>query len=250
MSIKYYAKGEHPTGFIGYRVTVGYSDKYLQRYFSTRGDEFRYQDDRCPFFKRQRLRAELQNATWGAESDWYQYQKFVNESHPSTGPFHGVGVHGLTLQFKTDRPGKWQAGIEINAPKGNCRNLGKHQHYFYTFRTRMFSEVWKKCVNLWADLNGVLDVDRERLLNTPPPPQQFRDLRRHLNDTNGNDIPVEALRPVFAEQRQSIAAQKQLKEISYERMPEPKAGAEDKSVTSDVASWFKSEVEGWKKSSA
>jgi len=249
MSIKYYGAGEHPSGFIGYRVTVAYSDKNHQKYFSTRGHQFRYQDDRCPFFKRQRLRAELQNATWGAESDWYQYQKIVNENHPSTGPFHGVGVHGITLQFKRDRRGKWEAGIEINAPKGNNLKLGKHQHFFYTFRTRMFSEVWEKCVTLWADLNEVLAGDRERLLNNPPLPQQFRDLRRHLNENRAADIPVEALRPVFAEQRQKIAAEKQLKEISYKRMAEPADVPEDDSLTSDVASWFKSELEEWKDSS-
>lgn len=240
MSIKYYAKGEHPTGFIGFRVTVGYAGKYLQKYFKTSGDEFRFQDDRCVFFKRQRLRAELQNAEWEADSAWYQYQKFVSSDHPSTGPHHGVGVHGITLQFKRDRRGKWQAGIEINTPKNARSHKGKRGHFFYTFRTQSFTKVWRRCVNIWADMNEVLKEDRARVLASPPPPQQFKELRRHLNENTAADIPVEALRPVFAEHREHLKAKKGLALAKFKKTPNIAVTAADSEIAEEMAAWFQS----------
>ena len=56
MGVKPYKPGEHPAGFVGFRVTVAYGDNYHQRYFSTVAAESQTDDD--PYFRYQRLSAE------------------------------------------------------------------------------------------------------------------------------------------------------------------------------------------------
>lgn len=241
MSAKYYGKGDHATGFIGYRVTAMVKGEYRQRYFSTADDRIRSQDDSCPFFKRQRLRAEILDAEWLAESALHQYRQFVTTNHSSTGPYHGTGVHGLTCQWTRDRRGEWQAGFSINLPQSKRAEFGRRGFRFFSFRTRYYSEVWEMCVNLWADFNDILEADRNRVLGNPPPPNQFAELRRHLNQ-DGADIPVEKLGPVFTEQRQK------LKDSRIKKALEPVTpviDADSKShrdLEHEIASWFQEEV--------
>lgn len=239
MGVRYYGKGEHPTGWIGFRVTVRYGEEDKQAYFNTRGDQFLYQDDRCVHFKRQRLRAELQDAEWRTESAWYQYRRFVTEDHPTTMEFRRTGVHGLTCDIRRDRRGKWQAGFELNLPryKGRGKNGRSAGDRIFTFRTRSYTENWRFCVNLWADRYEILDEDRDRVLANPPPASQFKELRRDLN-ARGWDIPVEVLRPVFREQRESISETRVLEKTDQLIKRAPEHVSSD--LAGEMAAWFES----------
>ncbi|WP_166256405.1 hypothetical protein [Marinobacter salicampi] len=241
MSAKYYGKGDHPAGFIGYRVTAVVKDKYRQRYLSTTDPRIRFQDDRCPFFKRQRLRAEILDAEWLAESALHQYHKFVTSNHSSTSPYQGTGVHGLTCRWIRDRRGEWQAGFAINLPKTKRLDSERRGFQFFSFRTRLYSEVWALCVNLWADHNDILEADRLRVLSNPPPPNQFADLRRQLNE-EGADIPVEKLGPVFAEQRQKLKAYRAEKALAPVKSTNDADSKPHHDLEHEIASWFQKEV--------
>ena len=74
----------------------------------------------------------------------------------------------------------------------------------FHFKTALFSEAWREAVHFWADEHTVFDEDRDRVLATPPSPGQFSALRRQMN-SEGRDIPTEALEPVFREQRMRLA---------------------------------------------
>lgn len=51
MGIKYYGPSDHPAGFIGFRVSLGFGGKHLESYNSTSVAKF--QDERDPYFKLQ-----------------------------------------------------------------------------------------------------------------------------------------------------------------------------------------------------
>ena len=124
MGVKQYKPGEHPAGFVGFRVTVAYGDNYHQRYFSTVAAESQTDDD--PYFRYQRLSAEKQDVEWQLESLRYQYQRFVTQNHPTTKPERGVGVHCITASFFLDRRKTWQAGFTGDVYKrqgSQCRGI-------------------------------------------------------------------------------------------------------------------------------
>ena len=59
MSIYHYEKGQHPGGFIGYRVVVQVAGKYKQKYFGSTEDDWLAQS----------LRAHELNTKWNAEKE-------------------------------------------------------------------------------------------------------------------------------------------------------------------------------------
>jgi len=235
MAIRYYGRGEHPSGWVGFRVTVSVDKKYRQAYFKTSGDHIRHQDDRCPQFKMQRLRAEIKEAEWLAQSALSQYKRFVSEDHPTTQPLRRTGVHGITCDYRRDRRGNWQAGFAMNLPGSDSSSDSGRSVRFYTFRTRRYSDVWALCVNLWADEHQVLDADRQRVLRNPPPAEQFKELRRHLNEA-GWDIPVSTLGPVFREQREIMLAAKSNIQPVNPLESSPKVSEQ---LAGEMAAWFR-----------
>jgi hypothetical protein len=203
MTVSYYGRGDHPGGFIGFRVNRTPIGDFKQTYFAT--SHIAEQLDSDVRFKYLRLKAEHYDASWGAEVLFLQYQRFVSENHPTTDPVRGVGVHGITASFTVDRRDKWQACFLVAISSNNDRPRGSRE---FTFRTHEFSKVWGLAVEFWAQEHGIIAEDKARVLATPPSPEQFKLLRRKLNDESGADIPIEAISPVFAEQRALLSSQR------------------------------------------
>lgn len=230
MGVKPYDKGEHESGFVGFRVTAVLKGEYQQEYFSTSAAA--EQSDACPVYKRQRLRAELKDAEWAAESALDQYQAMVTTNHPTTKPERGVGVQGITLGFFRDKRKKWTPEIKVSRPGKLPLRL--------TFATKLFSRVWAQAVQVWVEANEILPEDAERVLNSPPEPAQFSRLRKQMNE-EGFDIPVEALHHVFREQRQSLAAAR----LMAKNGPAPQlktSEADIGQIKGEMAEWFKRET--------
>ena len=230
---------EHPTGWIGFRVTLAYGGEAHQKYFSTRICE--HQDDRCLAFKRLRLQAELQDATWKAESALFQYKRFVSENHPTTLHGRGLGFTGMTISFTIDRRGRPQAVFLVHSYEDPGAGEQQRKAKEFTFRSRPYSVVWRDAVNFWAEAHGVLDEDRDRILAAPPPPSIFSELRRAMNE-QGADIPTDALEPIFREQRERLAAQRVLATPGFKSLTENPAKPEIPAVEADIASWFEQQT--------
>lgn len=229
MGIRYYAPGEHPTGWVGFRVTRGFGQNYRQAYFNT--VLAKAQSDSDPYFRYQRLQAEYKEAEWVAESLEYQYTQFVTTSNPTAKPWRGLGVHGITAMFARYYGGTHQPCFSVNRP-------GKPQKRFM-FKFMPYSEAWAQAVNLWADENNIMPEDRMRVLNNPPDPEHFKHLRRQMNDHEGFDISVEALGPVFQERREQIA-QKKLQQRSQDLRLSDVAPTRDE-AEAEILAWFESE---------
>jgi len=227
VGVKHYQAGDHPTGYIGLRVTVMVDGDYKQKYLNTR--HCAYQDDRCPAFRRLKLEADLQNATWLTESAWSQYQRSVTSNHSTTKPCRGTGVHGLLLSLFLDRRDNWQARFLVNDPEGLTEEV--------TFFDLGYTDAWHAAVDRWARLNSILAEDVDRVRANMPPPTQFRDLRRQMN-SEGYDIPVSALGPVFREGRGELAAARLLKSKIPAKSAKP---TPDGDLQEEMAQWFDSQ---------
>jgi len=239
MGVKYYDSGEHPSGFIGFRVTVAFDDDYRQKYFSTVAAS--QQNDSDIFYRYQRLRAEKQNLEWQMESILYQYHRFVTEDHPTTKPERGVGVHGITANFIQDRRGKWQAVFLVARDQEAFQKRRRSKEF--TFRSNPYSEVWQQVVDFWAQEHNILAEDKARVLHSPPAPEQFKRLRRLLNAEQGWDIPVEALSPVFREQREKIARERALQRAKDLRLDAGAMKPVQDDIQAEMTEWFQSMTE-------
>lgn len=232
MAVRYYGPGDHGSGFVGFRVTVAFGGDYRQEYFST--IRAKVQDDSDPLFRYEKLKAKIKETEWQADSLLYQYQIFVSQNHPTTKPHRGVGVHGITCTFFKDRRGSWKAAFSVKQSAGLPKRI--------TFANTAFSDAWRRAVVEWGRQHEILEEDIERVINNPPSPEQFKHLRRHLNNEHGYDIPVEALSPVFAEQRGEIARRRALEKAEKMKLSEGLMKPPAKDIEAEMASWFESEI--------
>jgi hypothetical protein len=230
MAIRYYASGDHGSGFIGFRVTVAFNQNYRQSYFSTSRADNQNKSD--VHFRYERLKAELQEATWQADSYLHQYQVFVSQNHPTIKPFRGVGVHCITCHFFRDRRNSWQAAFNVKPPAGHPKT--------FTFCSRSFTETWMAAVKFWGEQHEILNDDVQRVLTSSPLPDQFKALRRHLNNEHSYDIPVETLSSVFAEQRGEILQKKAAKKLQNHSGKD--FGSVQKNVSAEISEWFEAEL--------
>ena len=230
MAIRYYAPGDHGSGFIGFRVTVAFNQNYRQSYFSTSRSDNQNESD--VHFRYEKLKAELQEATWQADSYLHQYQVFVSQNHPTTKPFRGVGVHCITCHFFRDRRNSWQAAFNVKPPVGHPKA--------FTFCTKSFTDNWIAAVKFWGEQHEILGGDVQRVLTNPPLPDQFKALRRHLNTEHGYDIPVQTLSSVFAEQRGELLQKKAAKKLQNQNAKE--FGPAQQNVAAEISEWFETEL--------
>lgn len=241
MGVKLYKAGDHPTGWLGFRVTRAFGGRYHQKYFSTRKAEMQNASD--PLFREQERRAKALDHQWELESREYQYRLFVTQDHKTTKPYRGVGAHGITLTFFINRRGNWRAAFRVNHQKR--QNDGSFDAYRVTFDTQPYSEAWRKAVTLWAEENDIRPPDAQRLLESPPAPSQFKDLRRHMNEHDGFDIPVSALSSVFREQREQLENKRLLQTAEHQGKlsPPPKITSVDTELVIDMERWFTEETD-------
>lgn len=224
MAIKHYKRGEHPAGFIGFRVAVSFGGKYRQKYISTSD----ITEEESAFTLR-KLEAQLLEQQWKQESLLQQYQVSVTSSHPNTKPGRGLGVHGLTMAFSADKRGTWSAAFVVQ----NERSVPER----FTFANRLYSDAWRDAVNRWGAVHDVLPEDLERVLNNPPDPARFKELRRIMVE-EGHDVPVGALHHVFREQRERLKGVKPIKEAPAVALPGvPKV---DDKIAREMEEWFNS----------
>jgi len=231
LSVTYYGRGDHPGGFVGFRAVRSWNHgkDYRQCYFST--SAAKSQSDSDVYFRYQKLRAEHQDACWAVESLEHQYQRFVTMTNPTAKPERGLGVHGITAMFARWHGEKWEPCFSVSRP-------GKPQKRFF-FRHHTFTKAWELAVDHWAQENGIMEVDRERVLNSPPDPSKFKRLRRQMNDVEGFDIPVEALGPVFQEQRDLINAKKSAEKIRSLKLNETSTDNPSLLTTEkEILAWF------------
>ena len=236
MSVIYYGPGKHSSGFVGFQVARSPIEGFKPECFST--SHLHKQFDHDVRFKYLRLKAEYHDAAWEAETLIRQYRRFVSENDPLTGSDCGVGVHGMTASFVLDGQKKWHACFLVSTSTAGARCRGPRA---FTFRTLLFSQAWSEAVEFWAKEHEILAEDTVRVLASPPAPEQFKRLRRSLNDQEKSDIPIEALSPVFEEQR-TLLSQKRREKATPVRRPASTQSTDTDPLQSEMAAWFQHQL--------
>ena len=211
MAIQYFGPGDHPAGWTGWRVVVPAGNKRnYQAYFTDKPEaDWKLED----WLKRQELRAQIYDYSRQCRALLRQYRNIIRFNDRRTPAIYGVAASGIRLfaQARQRALGGWVFGFQVT----QFPNLHPLR---IVIGPQSYSEAWTMAVAAWAKHHGVRPQDAQDLLRRQPDPKRFKELRRYLNEHKGKDIPVEALRPVFAEQRQSLEHQKAQKALQSDSL--------------------------------
>jgi hypothetical protein len=199
MAISFYKEGELSSGFHGWRVVATIRGKRYQKYFSLKRPNTRITQEL--WHKYQETRARYYEARYMARSAAIQYLDFIGKNHPTTRPCRGVGFQGITLGIGTGK----SAAEETCHFSVNKRGAATK---FYIDQEAPLSQAWDRAVCHWGEVFDVRPKDIAKKLKQVPSPDQFKFLRKHLNEQEGFDYPVSVLHYVYAEQRSHLEKQK------------------------------------------
>lgn len=207
MTISFFKKDELSSGFHGWRVVATIRGKRYQKYFSLKRPNNRITEDL--WFKYQETRARYYEARFQARSAAIQYIDFVSNDHPATRPCRGVGFHGITLGIGTGKS---------TAPETCYFSVNKRGAAikFYIDERRSLSQAWEQAVAYWGEVFDVRLKDVRNKVTQVPSPDQFKSLRKQLNQNEGYDYPVSVLHHVYAEQRNHLERRKARKSTKGE----------------------------------
>ena len=208
MAIQFYDKGELSSGFYGWRVAATIRGKRYQKYFSLRRSS-----DAVPealWHRYQKTRAEYYEARWAMRAAAVKYLDFIRTEHPRVKPFRGVGFQGITLGIGTIGGNQAeQCYFQVNAP-GNPMRIAITEN-------QTLSKAWDRAVSLWGEAFDIRQKDIESKRQTPPTPEQFKQLRKHMNEEERASLGVGVLHHVYAEQRAELERQKSRNRLNKER---------------------------------
>jgi hypothetical protein len=199
MAISFYKKGELSSGFHGWRVVATIRGKRYQKYFSLNRSNTHIPQE--VWYQYQETSARYYEARYMARSAAIQYLDFINKDHPTTRPHQGVGFQGVTLGIGAGR----------SIADGVCYfsvNKRGAASKFYIDESSSLSQAWERAVFRWGEIHEIRPKDVTQKLKRIPSPEQFKTLRKHLNDKEGHDFPVSVLHHVYAEQRDRLGKQK------------------------------------------
>ncbi len=199
MAISFYEKGELSSGFHGWRVVSTIRGKRYQKYFSLYCPNTRIPEEL--WHKYQETRARYYEARYMARSAAVQYLDFINKDHPTTRPYRGVGFQGVTIGIGTGRNAAHEACYFSVNKRGAATK-------FYIDEQTSLSQAWEQAISHWGEVFEIRSKDIPHKLKCVPSPDQFKALRKQLNEQEGHDFSVSVLHHVYAEQRDQFEKQK------------------------------------------
>ncbi|PPK51105.1 hypothetical protein BY454_11763 [Marinobacter persicus] len=132
-----------------------------------------------------------------ARSAAIQYLDFIQKDHPAALPCRGVGFQGITLGIG----GGKSAAQETCYFSVNKRGAAIK---FYIDERTSLSQAWEQAVKHWGEVFDIRPKDIVEKLEQIPSPDQFKSLRKQLNDHEGCDYQASVLHHVYAEQRSQL----------------------------------------------
>lgn len=136
-----------------------------------------------------------------ARSAAIQYLDFIGKDHPATRPYRGVGFHGITLGIGSGKSAS-QETCYFSVNKRGAANK------FYIDERASLSQAWEQAVQHWGEVFDIRPKDIAKKLEQVPRPDQFKSLRKQLNEHEGCDYQASVLHHVYAEQRSQLEKRK------------------------------------------
>ena len=201
MAISFYEKDELSSGFYGWRVVATIRGKRYQKYISLNRRNTRVPQEL--WHKYQETKARYYEARYAMRSAAIQYLDFITKDHPNTRAYRGVGMHGITLGIGADR------GRASETCYFSVNKRGAATKFYIDDRTPL-SKAWEQAVSYWGEVHEIRSKDVAKKLKLVPTPDQFKELRKQLNDQEGHDFSASVLHHVYAEQRNQLEKRKAL----------------------------------------
>jgi hypothetical protein len=168
MAVFFYDEGEHPSGFIGFRVvtTLGDASEFRQKYFGLTQYSYREAEHL----------AEKLNAKWRADAEQYLQDTRLHRTRSYGGD--GVIVLGLTAGFRVERGRKAHYGTYIT-PRFTVNKPG-HGAGSKSFATTLlgYDKAFANAVEYYCLLHGMTDKERRHVLGLKPDPALFTETLR------------------------------------------------------------------------
>ena len=168
MSVIYYAEGDHPAGFIGYRVatTLGECSDFRQRYFAL--------SEYSP--AQAQAQAEELNDKWRREAEAAKRDSLLMRKRPYGGP--GVIVMGLRASLIVKRGSKAHHATTIT-PCFVVSNPGYGQgHKNFVTTALGFDGAFSAAVEHFCRLHNLSDEERAVIVLLKPDQELFTDTLR------------------------------------------------------------------------
>ncbi|GAJ65802.1 hypothetical protein ACT9N5_16855 [Edwardsiella piscicida] len=174
MPVKFYAFGEHPTGFVGYRVHVSVAGKDRQKYFSTN----KYPPDLA-----KKLAYEM-DQSWKAEAEEAKRSGWSkNVFTPRHGERPSLIVKNFHVKLTHQRKLDNKAGGAVKSAytfpefivtycaRRNGRNLQTSKHY--RIDKLGLTEAFQKACAFYAEIYQLDDAQRQELDSLKPSLELF-----------------------------------------------------------------------------
>lgn len=179
MAVMFYDKGDHPAGFIGFRVvrTVGTEEDYRQKYYGL--SEYSYQ--------RAESLAHKQDEAWALEAEAVLKDARINKIRgPGGSHIIANGLRAAYLVENKDRGGEVRTYINpaflVKIP-----GHGKSDKAFRIGKAG-YRQAYAKAVVFFCKTHDYDNQMRKELLDKIPPPSVFLDdLAQNLRE-NGHEV--------------------------------------------------------------
>ncbi len=185
MAIFEYKEGEHPGGFVGFRVVCTVGGEYRQKYFSLR----KVKRNEKAALKKQVVELE---AKWAAEAEKIRKERAVMGDHPNVKKVHATGYTGLRCVILCEKKKRAGELRSYYAPAFVARGKGEKAFRISKFG---YENAWAAAVNYYADNHELPRGLKPKMLKAIPDKAQFRKIRNDMNKL-GHDVPVDVLKSV------------------------------------------------------
>jgi hypothetical protein len=182
MAIFEYKEGEHPGGFIGFRVVCTVGDEYRQKYFSLR----KAKRTERPAIKKT---AEALEAKWAAEAAIIRRERAVLGDHPNVKKVHATGYTGLRCVILCEKKKRAGEMRTYYAPAFVARGNGEK-----AFRVSKFGyeKAWQEAVKYYSEHHELPKGLKPKILKAMPDKAQFKKIRNDMKK-RGHDVPADVL---------------------------------------------------------
>lgn len=209
------------TRFHGWKVSENVNGQTIQKEFSITGPGSVSADIWSEY---QFALAQKYHARLLMRAALAKYLKFIRTNAPDTNPYTAVGIHHVFATITT-KANHFYCGFRVK-----LKSSRRYRDFSITHHSPI-KEAWKQAVEFWAAHYGVLPKHMRQIQATPPSAELFKQLRRHLN-SQGAEIPTEALHDAYFEQREEIARRRRNGLL---------AGTKISTSEQDIVSWFQRE---------
>jgi len=185
MAIFQYKAGEHPGGFVGFRVVCTVGDEYRQKYFSLR---------KVKAAQKSAVKKEAQEleAKWSIDAEKIRKERAILGDHPNVKKVHATGYTGLRCVILCEKKKRANEIRYYYAPAFVAR--GKGEKAFRISRLG-YDKAWKEAVKFYAENHDLPRGLKPKILKAMPDKSQFRKIRNDMRK-KGHDIDLDVLKRV------------------------------------------------------